>query len=117
MSIAAAQAQKFYEQVATEGRLFTFRDDGHLLIFPKDGYEVIPYWSSRSRVERVKEQHPKYREWAVDEICLKDFLSDLAPRLQADGMRVGVNWSGKRLTGYDVEVEDLLKNLGQYTDR
>jgi hypothetical protein len=37
MSIAAAQASTFYEQVAREGVVFTFADDGSLLVFPNGG--------------------------------------------------------------------------------
>ena len=69
MSVAAAQAQKFYEQVAKQRRLYTFRDDGHLLFFGKDSYQVVPFWS------------------------------------------------GGQLTGYDITVEDLVKNLEHHTDR
>ncbi|MEM6295087.1 MAG: DUF2750 domain-containing protein [Myxococcota bacterium] len=117
MFIAAAQARKFYEHVASEGRLFTFCDDGQLLIFPNGGFEVIPFWSSQSRLERVQKQHPKFRGCAFDETSLMEFVSDLAPRLHADGVRIGVNGSGERLRGYDVEVAHVLRNLKHYTDR
>jgi hypothetical protein len=33
MTVPAAQAQKFFEQAATEKRVFTFLDNGSFLVF------------------------------------------------------------------------------------
>jgi hypothetical protein len=41
------------------------------------------------------------------EITWEDF-SKWAPDLAKNGLMVGVNWSGKRVTGYDVEPEELV---------
>ena len=31
------------------------------------------------------------------------------PDLEHDGIRVGLNWSGKRAVGYDLPVADLIR--------
>ena len=45
MSFAAAQYDKFREQVVVEERAFTFTDAGQLLVYPVAG-ETVPFWSS-----------------------------------------------------------------------
>jgi len=111
MTIAAAQASQFYEQVSREAKVFTFTENQCFLVFVVDEKEVVPFWSSRSRVERIQKEHLKYRKYAIDEISLTDFLKKTLVQLEEESIHVGVNWSGKRLTGYDVSVEDLRQNL------
>ena len=111
MSVAALQARKFYEQVVAERRVYTFLADGSFLVFPVDRAEVVPFWSSASRLQRVQEHHAKYRAYETDEIPLADFLEKTLCQLETAKIRVGVNWSGERLTGYNLNVADLRRNL------
>ena len=111
MTFAAAQAQKFFEQVATEKRVFTFIDNGSFLVFKVRDVEVVPFWSSSTRLERVQKVHPRYRKHTRDEIPLRTFLAETLPHLQEAQISVGVNWSGTRLTGYDIPASDLEVNL------
>jgi hypothetical protein len=41
------------------------------------------------------------------EIKLADFLERWLPALERDGLRVGVNWSGPRAVGYDLQPADV----------
>ncbi len=75
-----------------------------------DGYEVIPFWSSRSHVEKVRNGHPKYHAYSIKAMTLRSFMRWL-PELRKQGMRVGTNWAGKRLKGYDVRCGDLFQGL------
>jgi len=111
MSIAAAQAKQFYEQVVREGAIFTFTNDGSFLVYPIRGREVVPFWSSQARLDRVQRGHAKYRDYACEKISLESFIEKNLPDLAAENIAVGVNWSGSRLTGYDVTVEELVRNL------
>ena len=111
MTIAAAQAQQFYEQVATDGRVFTFLEDDSYLVFRISDMDVIPFWSSRSRLDEVQNTHAKYRKYLADEISLDAFLTKTLPQLRDEQIRIGVNWSGQRLTGYDLSADELEKNL------
>jgi hypothetical protein len=111
MSVAAMQAAKFYAHVVSDGMVYSFSSEGDLLIYPMRGQEVVPFWSSRSRLETIKKHHPKFRAFEFDETPFEAFYRDLLPRLEAEGLLVGINWSGPRLTGYNLPVADLRQNL------
>ena len=117
MSAAGRQARIFYEQVAKEGHAFTFLVDDNFLVFRIRDYDVIPFWSSRSRLERIQKSHPKYATYALSEIPLNRFLDTTLALLERDSVNVGVNWSGQHLTGYDLPVADLRRNVGYYLDK
>ena len=117
MSIAAAQASKFYAQAAKEKLVFTFTEGDSYLVFPVQGKDVIPFWSSRSRMATVQSAHPKYRNFTVCELPLAEFLAKTLTRLQEDDIHIGVNWSGPRLTGYDISAADLRRNIEHWLGR
>ena len=117
MTQAASQASKFYEEVVASRSVFTLLDDGDFLVFPIKGLDVVPFWSTASRIARVQKNHPRYRPFACDKIELEAFLERTLPDLKVEGIHVGVNWSGPRLTGYDISVPDLVKNLSYWQAR
>jgi NADPH:quinone reductase-like Zn-dependent oxidoreductase len=111
MSTASAQASKFYEQVVAEGKVFTFDDGNGYLVFPVGDVEVVPFWSTRTRCLKIQGVHSKYAGRTISEETLQEFLEKTLPLLEEERIRVGVNWSGKRLAGYDVSVADMRRNL------
>ena len=111
MSIASVQAQKFYQQVTSERRVYTVTQDGEMLIFRAPDKRIMPFWSSRTRVERIQRLHPKYRAYECHEMTLESFLDVTLSHLEAEGVHVGINWSGPRLVGHDLPAADLRKNL------
>ena len=117
MSTAAIHTSKFYEQAVSDGKVFTFDDGDGYLVFPMDGAEVVPFWSSRTRLEKIKKDHPKHSRREITEETLTVFMTDTLPFLEKEGIRVGVNWSGQRLTGFNVTVADPRKNLQHWIDR
>jgi len=117
MSIAAAQATKFYEQAVAEGRVFTFTENDEYPVFRVDGKEVIPFWSSKSRLVRIQANHPKYRNYQISEISLEQFLKEDLSLLESEQVSVGVNWSGARLTGHDISAQDLRANLAHWQSK
>jgi hypothetical protein len=117
MSAAAIQASKFYEQVVSDDKVFTFDDGSGYLVFRVDGADVVPFWSSRTRLEKIRKTHPKYSKQKIAEEPFPIFVSDTLPFLEKEGIRVGVNWSGQRLTGFDITVADLRRNLQHWIDR
>ena len=100
---SASQVADFYREVAATGLIWTIRDEGG---FPAplnaDGDRTQPFWSSRSRVERIIESVAAYRGFIPVEIALHDFLERWVVGLAKDGILVGVNWTGVRATGYDI---------------
>jgi hypothetical protein len=114
MSTAAVHANAFYADVAKNRVVFTFLDDDSFLVFRIGDAEVVPFWSTRSRMEKGRELHPKYAGYAVEEVPLSDFLGKTLSLLAEGGVRVGVNWSGARLSGFDISVDDARKNIDHH---
>lgn len=103
MSIAAAQADAFYREVLEHQTVWAIRDSAG---FPApegaDG-RAMPFWSLQSRADRIVATVPAYEAFEVVSIPLREWRSRWLPGLQRDGVRAGLNWAGKRATGYNVE--------------
>lgn len=102
--------------MAKEGKVFTFTEQGDYLMFPVGEQEVIPFWSSHSRMEAVQKMHPKYVQFEISEMSLDEFMKWL-PELEKDGIHIGVNWAGKRLIGYDVAAPQLQAGIEYWLNR
>ncbi|NLF32030.1 MAG: DUF2750 domain-containing protein [Planctomycetes bacterium] len=112
MSQAGSQATALYRQVAETRAVWTVRDEGGFPA-PKNaaGQRAQPFWSSRSRVERIIRTVPAYAGFEPHEISWENFCQRWVPGLKKDGILVGVNWSGKRAIGYDLDPEQLQRNV------
>ena len=71
----------------------------------------MPFWSLSSRAERIISNVPDYAGFEKVMIPLNEWRSKWLPGLERDGLRVGLNWSGSRATGYDVEPHAALASL------
>lgn len=118
MSSAASQAWAFYREVAKTRSVWTVRDEGG---YPApenpEGYRAQPFWSSRSRVEKIIRTVPAYAAFTAEEIEWDKFCRTWAPSLAAEGLRIGVNWSGKRAVGYDLPVQSVVDSVQACIDR
>jgi hypothetical protein len=112
VSTSAAQAAAFYREVLREQSVWTIRDDaGYPAPLNADGERTQPFWSLRTRAEHVVTQVPAYAGFRVEEILLDPFRERWLSGLEKDGIRVGLNWSGARATGYDIAAADVERNL------
>ncbi|GAA5026389.1 DUF2750 domain-containing protein [Actinopolymorpha pittospori] len=112
MSVAAAQASAFYEEFLTNGQVFALRDDaGFPAPLNSEGVRAMPFWSKRSRAEKIIANVPAYSGMEPVEIPGQDWLEKWLPGLEKDGLLVGLNWSGVRAIGYDLTVADVQRNL------
>jgi hypothetical protein len=103
MSNASSQAWAFYREVAQTRAVWTARDDGgYPAPMTASGQRAMPFWSSRSRVERVIKNVAAYASFRPEQVTWEEFCGTWVPDLEADGTLVGVNWSGKRAVGYDL---------------
>lgn len=117
MSQAASHASAFYREVAATRMLWTIRDaGGYPAPIGADGRRAQPFWSSRARAERVISSVPAYAGFQPVEISWDKFLSAWVPGLTRDGVLVGVNWSGERALGYDVEPDRVAPNVAAAGD-
>lgn len=71
----------------------------------------MPFWSLQSRAETIVRTVSAYAEFEVVSIPLDEWRNRWLPGLRRDGIRVGLNWSGARATGYDLEAQDVERNL------
>lgn len=112
MTQAGSQAHAFYKDVRLSKSVWTVRDAGG---FPAtktaSGKRAQPFWSSRTRVERIIRTVRAYAGFEPHEISLEDFLASWLPTLERDGILVGVNWSGPKALGYDLEPSRLAEVL------
>jgi hypothetical protein len=103
-SQASSQAWAFYREVAVNRVLWTIRDEeGFPAPMTSSGQRAQPFWSSRPRAEQIIKSVPAYAGFIPFEISWEDFCRKWVPGLTNDGILAGVNWSGKRAQGYDLE--------------
>jgi hypothetical protein len=110
LSQSASAAAAFYRDVAKLGVLWTVRDGGG---FPapktRTGQRAQPFWSSRSRAEKIISTVPAYRGSDLVEITWEEFCRSWVSKLTKAGVLVGVNWSGPGATGYDLDVDWIVR--------
>ena len=112
MSVAAAQAEAFYREFLASRVVFTVRDaGGYPAPISTSGHRAQPFWSKRSRAQRIIDTVPDYGPFEIVEMGEDRWLDEWLPGLERDGLLVGINWSGSGATGYDLSVTDLRRNL------
>ena len=112
MSVAAAQADAFYREFLTGGAVFTVRDEGgYPAPMTRSGVRAQPFWSKKSRAQKIIDTVPAYAPFEIEEISALEFREEWLADLAKKGLAVGLNWSGKRAVGYDLSVADLTRNL------
>jgi hypothetical protein len=63
------------------------------------------------RVEKIIRNVEAYSEFEPYELSWKEFSEKWVPGLTKDGILVGVNWSGSKATGFDIEPETVKSNV------
>lgn len=112
MSQSGSQAAAFFREVAGHRTVWFVRDDdGMPSSRTSSGERACAYWSSRARAERAAEI------WGnglrVESFTLDFWRGEELPALAGEGFRVGINWTGPRLTGWDFAVDEVLNRLGR----
>jgi len=112
MSIYSVHSTAFYKEVAQNCCLWTIRDEsGFPAPFNNDGKRAQPFWSSKSRVERIIANVEAYSGFEPVELKLQIFLERWIPGLTKDGILIGVNWSGNSATGFDISPSQVAENI------
>ena len=115
MSQAASQATAFYREVARNHKVWTIRDtEGFPAPKTSDGTRAQPFWSSLSRAQRIVTTVPAYEGFTPVEISWAEFRDKWVPELERDGMKVGLNWSGPKATGYDRVPSGVCKSVAAF---
>ena len=112
ISIPSITAVTFYREVAENKILWTVRD-GNGIPAPvnSDGVRVMPFWSSKNRAISVISNVPAYKEFESVSIDWRTFCEKWVPGLARDSLLVGINWTGKHATGYDIDPSEAQRNV------
>jgi hypothetical protein len=112
MSVAAAQADRFFSEVVANGAVWAIRDSGG---FPApengSGERAMPFWSLESRARTIIDNIPAYEGFVPVRLTLAEFVENWLPGMEKDGLLAGINWSGERATGYDMLPTELRERL------
>jgi hypothetical protein len=112
VTASAAQAVAFYTEALAHGQVWGVRDaNGFPAPLNGEGVRAMPFWSTKSRAERVVAKVPAFAGFEPVEVPLDQWRADWLTRLERDGFLVGLNWAGDRAQGYDVAPADVLRNL------
>ena len=117
VTTSAAQSAAFFREAVREGSVWTVSDEGgYPAPLTSGGQRAQPFWSLRSRAERILTRVPAYAGFVPEEITLDVFRQKVLPDLERHGLLVGVNWSGPRATGYDMSPAEVSRYLGAWLD-
>ena len=111
MSVSAAQAEAFYKEVLRRRQVWAIRDEGGFPAPQTPEGRAMPFWSARSRAVKVIENVDAYNGFEPVQLALDAWRSRWLPGLAEDGIRVGLNWSGARAIGYDLDPRDVERSL------
>jgi hypothetical protein len=111
MSTSAAQADAFYREVLEHQIVWGIKDETGFPAPETPEGRAMPFWSLRSRAERIVGSVPAYGRFEVVPLLLDDWRGRWLPGLERDGLRVGLNWSGASATGYDLAPTEVEHNL------
>jgi hypothetical protein len=118
MTQSASQAAAFYRDVARTGRVWTLEDEGgYPAPMTQEGRRSMPFWSSLARAKKIVKTVPAYFGFTPVEVSWEQFKNRWLTGLKSEGQLVGVNWSGARAIGYDVEPDQLLRNIEYYLQK
>ena len=117
MSVGA-QIDKFYQEVGAN-KILWFAEclDGIAVEFDVSENEVtFPIWSSKSRIQRLKKLNPEILGSVTPRAMPWDeFKEHVVPILRETSRLVSLNLSGKNLTGFDLQLEQVIRNIDAAT--
>lgn len=112
MTITAAHADAFFIEATQSGAVWAIRDEAGFPAATNSSDEtVMPFWSLESRARRIIDQVSAYGGFTPHKLPLEVFADRWLKGLQKDNVRVGINWSGVRATGFDIAPADVLQRL------
>ncbi len=105
----------FVKEAAGFGEVWGLYNEGWALLGTSDGQTVVPLWPEREYAQRFAEG--EWADYQPESIPLDDFLDDLLPLLEGDGIVPGVLYSpdGKGITPSIAQLrQDLEDEYSQY---
>ena len=110
VSQSGSQAAAFFKELARHHVVWFVRDDqGSPAPKTSSGERAMPYWSSKARAQRAADIWGN--DLRVVSTPLETWRTRDLPDLANEGYRVGINWTGPRLVGWDFTVPEVLNRL------
>lgn len=112
---AAPHVAAFCEDVAKNKEIWTiqFPDQSYIKWENANGSEVFPVWSSQSRVQKIIAFEEEFGGAVAVKFDFSEFLSDWMPTLLKNSTKLGPNWAGENLMGWEIDVEEVIKRIQQ----
>jgi len=116
MTISSLHATAFFSEIVKNNFVWTVKDEnGFPAPVSANRIRSLPFWSSYNRVCKIISIVPAYKVFTPHQISLNEFINDWLPSLEKDKMNVGINWSGKKAVGYDMNPKDVLSRIKSLT--
>ena len=110
-----SQVAAFCRDVYKTKLLWTieFEDGALLQWFEDDGSQVLPFWSSESRVTKVIKLLKDFDGGVPASIELDEFEADWVQDLVESNIRIGPNWAGENLSGTTFDANEMIRRIYQ----
>jgi hypothetical protein len=108
-----SQINSFCKDIAKSNLFWTmqFEDGSFLKWYNDDESEILPLWSTESRVKKAIKVEPEFKGATPVSITLEIFISEWLPDLDKNSIAIGPNWSGENLTGTSFEANELIDRI------
>jgi hypothetical protein len=109
----SARVDEFFREVAASGELFAVEHEGR---GPVDfhlagGTHARVFWSARSRALAMVEGPLRRSGLVIVTHHWPEFRDAIVPELKARDLLVGVNWSGVRARGGNLEPDTVVQGV------
>ncbi|MHC4899918.1 MAG: DUF2750 domain-containing protein [Planctomycetota bacterium] len=115
MTATAERPASFCKEVADHGRLWTICSEaGYPAPRDVDGVRVQPFWSSRERAQEIIAHNKHYHDFEPEEVSWFNFIHTWVRDLNANRLRVGLNWRGEHAPSNDLSPEEVVHDVQHY---
>ncbi len=114
MKVTPINLISFYKEIFTSKIVWTIVKDGNVVaLTDSEGYDTIPFWSSRERVVNYLKKVDEFEGFTPLEIPWHLFKVKWVSDLIAKNMIAGINWTGSELECQE-EPEKLIETIESF---
>jgi hypothetical protein len=103
--------------VAREGGVFVLETPEGMPVFVPHRIEVVPFWSSRRRVEALQRTMLEYALYSIRKESREEFVETTLPWLEEQHIHIGLNWNGENFLQHMVAAHDVLMGLQVWSEK
>lgn len=106
------EGSTFFEETVQQKKVWTIaNEEGAPIANNDEGESIMPFWSTKTKADKIINIVPAYRNYQVQEIPLEDFLNNWIYRLKKDNLLIGINWCGKGLIGHEMLPNEVFEQI------